>query len=57
VLPLARIFPCHKEIQALARKMQGNKFHKEIARKNSHVKGNCKDLRKFPTSWNFHFRN
>ena len=43
VLPLARIFPCHKEILALARKMQGNKFHKEIARKNSHLKGSCKD--------------
>ena len=41
---LARIFPCHKEILALARKMQGNKFHKEIARKNSHLKGSCKEF-------------
>jgi hypothetical protein len=42
VLPLARIFPCSKEILVLARNLQGNEMHKEMARKNS--KGNYKDF-------------
>jgi hypothetical protein len=29
VLPLARIFPCSKEILVLARNLQGNGFHNE----------------------------
>jgi hypothetical protein len=44
VLPLARIFPSHKEILAFARKMQGNKFYKEMARKNTEIEGNCKNF-------------
>jgi hypothetical protein len=42
--PLARIFPCRKEILVQARKMQGNVFYKEMARKNTKIKGNCKDF-------------
>jgi hypothetical protein len=30
VLPLARIFPCSKEILVLARNLQGNEMHKEM---------------------------
>ena len=44
VLPLARIFPCSKEILVLARNLQGNEMHKEMARKNTKIKGNCKDF-------------
>jgi hypothetical protein len=31
VLPLARIFPCSKEILVLARNLQGNEFYKEMS--------------------------
>jgi hypothetical protein len=41
VLPLARIFPCSKKILVLARNMQENEFYKEMARKNTKLKGNC----------------
>jgi hypothetical protein len=44
VLPLARIFPCSKEILVLAGNLQGNEMHKEMARKNTKIKGNCKDF-------------
>jgi hypothetical protein len=44
VLPLTRIFPCSKEILVLARNLQGNKIYKEMARKNTKIKGNCKDF-------------
>jgi hypothetical protein len=48
VLPLARIFPCRKEIlvlaNVLARNLQGNEMRKEMARKNTKIKGNCKDF-------------
>jgi hypothetical protein len=44
VLPLARIFPCSKEILVHARNLQGNEMHKEMARKNTKIKGNCKDF-------------
>jgi hypothetical protein len=44
VLPLTRIFPCNKEILVLARNLQGNKIYKEMARKNTKIKGNCKDF-------------
>ena len=44
VLPLARIFPCSKEILVLARNLQGNEMHKEMARKNTKIKENCKDF-------------
>jgi hypothetical protein len=44
VLPLTRIFPCSKEILILARNLQGNKIYKEMARKNTKMKGNCKDF-------------
>jgi hypothetical protein len=40
VLPLARIFPCSKEILVLARNLQGNEIYKEMARKNTKIKGN-----------------
>jgi hypothetical protein len=43
VLPLTRIFPCSKEISVFARNLQGNKIYKEMARKNTKIKGNCKD--------------
>jgi hypothetical protein len=44
VLPLARIFPCSKEILVLARNLQGNEIYKEMARKNTKIKGYCKDF-------------
>jgi hypothetical protein len=44
VLPLTMIFPCSKEILVLARNLQGNKIYKEMARKNTKIKGNCKDF-------------
>ena len=44
VLPLTRIFPRSKEILVLARNLQGNKIYKEMARKNTKIKGNCKDF-------------
>ena len=44
VLPLTRIFPCSKKILVLARNLQGNKIYKEMARKNTQIKGNCKDF-------------
>ena len=37
VLPLARIFPCSKEILVLARNLQGNEIYKEMARKNKEI--------------------
>jgi hypothetical protein len=43
VFPLARMFPCSKELLVLARNLQGNKIYKEMARKNTRIKGNCKD--------------
>jgi hypothetical protein len=39
VLPLAGIFPCSKEILVHARNLQGNEMHKEMARKNTKIKG------------------
>jgi hypothetical protein len=33
VLPVTRIFPCSKEIRALARNLQENKIYKEMATK------------------------
>jgi hypothetical protein len=39
VLPLARTFPCSKEILALVRNLQENQMHKEMARKNAKIKG------------------
>jgi hypothetical protein len=44
VLPLTRIFPCSKEILVLARNLQENKIYKEMARKNTKIKRNCKDF-------------
>jgi hypothetical protein len=37
-------FPCSKEILVLARNLQGNKIYKEMARKYTKIKGNCKDF-------------
>jgi hypothetical protein len=44
VLALARIFSCSKEILVLARNLQGIESYKEMARKNTKIKGNCKDF-------------